>query len=68
MASFLPGQRERRWGALSCPYSEQGVARCDPWSTDYWNPPTTPSQHAPQRILALIVAIVLAALLAPAGW
>jgi hypothetical protein len=32
--------------------------------TDYWTPPTSPSQHARQRILAVIVAFVLAAILA----
>jgi hypothetical protein len=46
----------------------------DPWhcrdvlTTDYWNPPTSQRQHARQRILALIVAFVLAAILAQAGW
>jgi hypothetical protein len=35
---------------------------------DYWNPPVTPGQHARQRIVAVVVAVVLAALLAYAGW
>jgi hypothetical protein len=51
-------------------------ARCgdDPWhwreslTTDYWNPPTSESQHARQRILAVVVAFILAAILAQAGW
>ena len=52
-------------------------ARCgdaDPWhwcdsvTTDYWNPPTSESQHARQRILAVIVAFILAVILAQAGW
>jgi hypothetical protein len=37
-------------------------------TTDYWNPPTSASQHARQRILAVIVAFFLAAILAQAGW
>jgi hypothetical protein len=41
---------------------------CDSLATDYWNPPTSASQHARQRILAVIVAFVLAAILAQAGW
>jgi hypothetical protein len=41
---------------------------CDALSTDYWNPPTSESQHARQRILTVIVAFVLAAILAQAGW
>jgi hypothetical protein len=41
---------------------------CDALTTDYWNPPTSESQHARQRILAVIVAFVLAAILAQAGW
>jgi hypothetical protein len=40
----------------------------DPWTTDYWNPPTTPSEHARQRILAVIVVFTLAAILTQAGW
>ena len=46
----------------------------DPWhcrdvlATDYWHPPTSQRQHARQRILAVIVAFVLAAILAQAGW
>ena len=39
-----------------------------PVSADYWNPPTSESQHARQRILTVIVAFVLAAILAQAGW
>ena len=41
---------------------------CDALTTDYWNPPTSESQHARQRILAVIVAFFLAAMLAQAGW
>lgn len=41
---------------------------CDALTTDYWNPPTSASQHARQRILAVIVALFLAAILAQAGW
>jgi hypothetical protein len=41
---------------------------CDTLTTDYWNPPTSESQHARQRILAVIVAFILAAILAQAGW
>jgi hypothetical protein len=41
---------------------------CDALSTDYRNPPTSESQHARQRILTVIVAFVLAAILAQAGW
>jgi hypothetical protein len=41
---------------------------CDSLTTDYWNPPTSESQHARQRILAVIVAFILAAILAQAGW
>jgi hypothetical protein len=41
---------------------------CDALSTDYWNPPASASQHARQRILAVIVAFVLAAILAQVGW
>jgi hypothetical protein len=46
------------------------AARCgdaDPWhwrgslTTDYWNAPTSESRHARQRILAVIVAFILAA-------
>jgi hypothetical protein len=44
----------------------------DPWcnalTTDSWNPPTSESQHARQRILAVIVAFILAGILAQAGW
>jgi hypothetical protein len=36
---------------------------CDSLTTDYWNPPTTESQHLRQRILAAIVAFILAAIL-----
>jgi hypothetical protein len=42
--------------------------RCDPLTTDYSNPPTSEGDHARQRILAVIVAFVLAAILAQAGW
>lgn len=38
------------------------------WVADYWNPPTSVSQHARQRILAAIVAFILAAILAQTGW
>ena len=41
---------------------------CDSLTTDYWNPPTSESQPARQRILTMIVAFVLAAILAQAGW
>ena len=41
---------------------------CGSLATDYWNPPTSESQRAQQRILAVIVAFVLAAVLAQAGW
>jgi hypothetical protein len=50
------------------------IKAADPWrwcaslTTDYWNPPTSESQHARQRILAVIVAFALAAILAQAGW
>ena len=40
----------------------------DPWSTDDRNAPTSESQHTRQRIFAVIVAVMLAALLAYAGW
>jgi len=35
---------------------------------DYWHPPTSESQPARQRILAVIAAFLLAAILAHAGW
>ena len=60
------GSIERR------PQVRTGAA--DPWhcrdvlTTDYWNPPTSQGQHARQRILAVIVAFVLVAILAQAGW
>jgi len=37
-------------------------------TTDFWNPPTSERQHGHQRILAVVVAFVLAAVLAHAGW
>jgi hypothetical protein len=37
-------------------------------TADYWNPPTSEGQHAQQRILAVILGFVLAAILAHAGW
>jgi hypothetical protein len=37
-------------------------------TTDYWNPPTSESEHARQRILALILAFILVAVLTQAGW
>lgn len=37
-------------------------------AADYWNPPTTGRQRARQRILAVIVAFLLAAVLAHVGW
>jgi hypothetical protein len=40
---------------------------CASLTTDYWNPPTSESQHARQRILAVIVAFILTAILAQAG-
>jgi hypothetical protein len=46
----------------------------EPWdwrdslTTDFWSPPTSESRRARQRILAVIVAFVLAAILAQAGW
>ena len=36
--------------------------------TDYWNPPTSRIQHTRQRVFAVVVAFVLAAVLALAGW
>jgi len=65
------GVREDRAGE-SCADARCGDA--DPWSwrdsltTDYWNPPTSESQHTRQRIFAVIVAFILAAILAQAGW
>jgi hypothetical protein len=41
---------------------------CDSLTTYYWNPPTTESQHLRQRILAAIVAFILAAILVQAKW
>lgn len=66
--SCLRGAMRAPLGNLSCAYSQRDAARRDPWPMDYWNPPVTRSQHARQRILAVIVALVLAALLAHAGW
>lgn len=60
--SFGPNEPGARGGCGA------SAADRDPWSTDYWNPPATRSQHARQRILALIVAVMLAALLAHVGW
>jgi hypothetical protein len=66
---LMPAQAMRApLGNLSCPYSRRDAARRDPWTTDYWNPPTTRRQHVRQRIVAVVVALVLAALLAHAGW
>ena len=48
--------------------------RASPWHwcaslrTHCWNPPMSERQHARQRVLAVIVAFVLAAILAQAGW
>jgi hypothetical protein len=64
----MPAQAMRApLGNLSCPYSRRDAARRDPRPMDYWNPPVTPGQHARQRIVAVVVAVVLAALLAYAG-
>ena len=41
---------------------------CDSLTTDYWNPPTSESQHTRQCIFAVIVAFILAVILAQAGW
>jgi hypothetical protein len=41
---------------------------CDSLTAHYWKPPTSESQHARQRILAVIVAFILAGILAQAGW
>jgi hypothetical protein len=67
-ASCLRGAMKTPLGNLSCPYSQRDAARRDPWPMDYWNPPVNRSQHGRQRVLALIVAFGLAALLAHAGW
>jgi hypothetical protein len=58
--------------SASCADRRGGHA--DPWHwrgfllADYWSPPTSESQYARQRILAVIVAFILATLLAQAGW
>lgn len=41
---------------------------CPAWRTDYWNAPTSDRQHAQQRILAALLAFVLAAALTHMGW
>jgi hypothetical protein len=41
---------------------------CDSLTTNYWNPPASESHHARQRIFAVIVAFILAAVLTHAGW
>ena len=64
-----PHQRFRSFGR-NCRGASRGAraADRDPWSTDYWNPPTTESQDTRQRIFAVTVAFILAAILAYAGW
>jgi hypothetical protein len=55
----------------ACPKAWASHAAPGRWcslTTDYWNPPTSESQHARQRILAVIVAFFLATILAQAGW
>jgi hypothetical protein len=37
-------------------------------TTNYWNPPTSAHQHDRQRVLTLVLAFILAAVLAQAGW
>jgi hypothetical protein len=64
--SFGPDDRGAR--NQGSPEAAEPWHWCDSLATDYWNPPTSASQHARQRILAVIVAFVLAAILAQAGW
>jgi hypothetical protein len=52
----------------ACAKDRHGRAHPRFLTTDYWNPPTSANQRARQRILAVIVAFVLAAVLAQAGW
>ena len=58
----------------SSPHANARSGDAAPWrwrdsvTTNYWNPPTSERQHARQRILAVIVAFVLAAILAQARW
>jgi hypothetical protein len=40
----------------------------DVLTTDYWRPPATENQHLRQRVVAVIIAFVLAVILAQAGW
>jgi hypothetical protein len=61
--SFGPIERNRCRAEVADPRSW-----CDALSTDYWNPPTSESQHTRQRFLTVIVAFVLAVILAQAGW
>jgi hypothetical protein len=70
--SLFPARATRApMGGLSCPYSHldavPGRGR-DFLATDYCKPPTSESQHARQRVLAVILAFILAAILAQAGW
>jgi hypothetical protein len=75
---YEPPQLHRSFRSFG-PHDREARNRCstraaDPWhgcdslTTDYWNPPTSESQHTRQRIFAVIVAFILAAVLAHAGW
>jgi hypothetical protein len=62
-------------GRLSCPHSRRDGFRAadpEPWrkllATNYWNPPTSTHQRRRQRILVVILAVALAAVLAQVGW
>ena len=76
-----PGSHQRPLGGHDARLDDRSGDACanarpghaDPWrwcplTIDYWNPPTSESQHARQRILAVIVASILATILAQAGW
>ena len=74
-SSRAVGRRDtRRQDRISDSCADAQCGDADPWhwraslTTDYWNPPTSESQHARQRILAVAVAFILAAILAQAGW
>jgi hypothetical protein len=64
--SFGPIERgaRQRCRTVAADPGNWGVAL----TTDCWNPPRSEGQHARQRILAVIVAFVLAAILAQVGW
>ncbi len=64
--SFARNERE---ASRRCSGGDADLStRCHSLAAGYWNPPTTGRQQARQRILAVIVAFMLAAALAHVGW